>query len=171
MNRPQKPSRSPHGTNSRYVAGCSCLECCDAHAEYARSSRVGRTYVRQSVPTAVVRRHVLRLLDDITLSEISARSGLDRHTVSSIRDGLPRFVRRENAEAILGVTSAPVDPRVFECRECGHTVIAIPPVDKRTVYCSHQCEKAYWRRVSKKPTALTVHYAWEMQAAEARDAS
>lgn len=169
--RPQKPSHSPHGTNSRYVAGCSCLECCDAHAEYMRQSRVGRTYVRQSVQTAVVRRHVLRLLNDITLTEIAARAGVDRHTISRIRDGLPRFVRRENAEAILGVTATPVEPRMFECRECGHTVVAIPPVDKRTVYCSHQCEKAYWRRVTKrKPTALTVNMAWALEAAEARDA-
>lgn len=67
--RPQKPSRSPHGTNSRYIAGCSCLPCCDAHAAYMRDSRVGRTYVSQSVPTAVVQRHIKRLLKEITLTD------------------------------------------------------------------------------------------------------
>lgn len=171
MSRPQKPSRSPHGTNSRYAAGCSCLKCCDAHTAYMRDSRAGGQYVSHSVPTQVVQRHVKRLLKEITITEIAARADVDRHTISSIRDGIPRFVRRDNAEAILGVTAAPVEPRVFECRNCGRTVIAVPPMDKRTVYCCEQCEKAYWRRVSKKPTALTVRYAWEIEAAEKRDAS
>lgn len=59
----------------------------------------------------------------------------------------------------------------FECRNCGCHVVVTDPADHRSVYCSAACERSYWRRVTKRPTALTVRYASEMEAAELRDAS
>lgn len=75
-----------------------------------------------------------------------------------------RGLKRQHATAAFSAYE-------FDCRNCGDHIIVMDPDDHRSVYCSATCEKAYWRRVSKKPTALTVHYAWEMQVAEARDAS
>lgn len=39
--------------------------------------------------------------------------------------------------------------REFECRTCGRKVRVIDCKDKRTVYCSQQCEKKYWRDVTR----------------------
>ena len=34
----------------------------------------------------------------------------------------------------------------FECSMCGRTVVTDPErKDKRTRFCSHECEKKYWR--------------------------
>ena len=35
--------------------------------------------------------------------------------------------------------------REFECRTCGKDVKVVDYNDQRTVYCSQQCEKKYWR--------------------------
>lgn len=63
------------------------------------------------------------------------------------------------------------EPHSFACRECGHTVEVTDPGDHRTVFCCGAHERAWWRRASKRPTALTVRYAWELEHSERRDAS
>lgn len=103
--RPQKQSNEPHGTNGRYIAGCSCLPCCDAHAAYMRESRNGRTYRRQSVSTKQAQRYVRNLLDTLTVAEVARRSGVDRMTIRAIRDGKPSRVHRRTFEAIKGVAT------------------------------------------------------------------
>lgn len=35
--------------------------------------------------------------------------------------------------------------REFNCRECGRRVRIVEKRDQRTVFCSQQCEKKYWR--------------------------
>lgn len=153
--RSQKSCHDPHGTNNRYVAGCSCIDCCDAHAEYMKRARNGRVYVGISVDPKRARRHVMRLLECFTVSEISRRSGVDRSTIRNIRDGNVSRIHQRTLEALAGVSPQPFVTRTFRCRQCGHTVVSDSPHDKRTVYCSEQCEKQYWRMVTKRrPTAL-----------------
>ena len=103
--RPQKPSHEPHGTNGRYIAGCSCIPCCDAHAAYMREARDGRTYRRQSMSTKQAQQHVRKLLESLTVSEVARRSGVDRITIRGIRDGKPSRVHRRTIEAIRGVVA------------------------------------------------------------------
>lgn len=40
--------------------------------------------------------------------------------------------------------------RHFNCRCCNKHVDIFDKSDKRVVFCSHQCEKNYWRKESKK---------------------
>ena len=169
--RPQKHSRAPHGTISRYTAGCSCLQCCDAWSEYQQSVRDGRTHVPQTMPPEEARTSVIRLLEHISVAEIARRSGLNRSTIRDIRDGRYPIVRRSTFDAIRGVRVDPFVPHEFECRNCGQTVAVLRHTDHRRVYCSAACERAYWRRVTKNPTGLTVHRAWELEWYERSDAS
>lgn len=101
--RKQKPTSQPHGTPTRYVAGCSCLYCCEAWAEYAKEARVGRKYIRRNVPAHTVRQRVLMLLEHMTLLEVSRRAGVQRQTIRAIRDGKYTTVKRATKDAIFGV--------------------------------------------------------------------
>lgn len=170
--RPQKATSDPHGTNNRYAAGCSCIECCDAHAEYMRSSRVGRQYVNRRVAAEPTRNRLLSILRVLSLAEVSRRSGLNRWTIRNIRDGRSQAILARTRDAIFGIdTRKGFKRHEFECRNCGHQVLVVDITDHRTVFCSAACERAYWRRVTKKPTKLTVRDAWELEWREARDAS
>ncbi len=40
--------------------------------------------------------------------------------------------------------------RHFNCRCCNKHIDIFDKSDKRVVFCSHQCEKKYWREKSKK---------------------
>lgn len=48
-------------------------------------------------------------------------------------------------------------PREFRCKHCGHAVRVEERTDRRTVFCSPQCEREYWkhrdRYERKKDTA------------------
>ena len=39
--------------------------------------------------------------------------------------------------------------REFYCRHCGKRVYVVDKKDHRSTYCSAQCERAYWRDVTK----------------------
>lgn len=46
-----------------------------------------------------------------------------------------------------------IPPRVpyeFDCRCCGKHVVTAPFGDRRTVFCSKQCEKRWWKHPQKK---------------------
>jgi len=103
--RTQKPCHQPHGTPSRYVAGCSCIDCCQAWAEYAHEARDGRRYVRRNLDVKVVHRHVCRLLATLSLAEIARRADVRRETIRAIRDGKYGSVKRATADAIFGVAA------------------------------------------------------------------
>ena len=105
--RPQRTCHQPHGTVTRYVAGCSCIECCDAHRLYQAEHRVGRRYVASMVDPRPTRRRILALLTSMGVCEIAKRAGVRRETVRAIRDGKFRSVKRATADAILGVTNKP----------------------------------------------------------------
>lgn len=162
MSRPQKSTRDLHGTNNRYVAGCSCLACCDAHAEYMRENREGRRYVPRMTDASAARRHIRRLSKRIPLAEIARRAGVDRATVRALREGQPKAWPR-TIDAVMAVRAPRFKEHDFECRYCGEQVHIADPSDKRTVYCSAQCEKQYWRHVTKKPLNLTEHSAWHLE--------
>ena len=36
--------------------------------------------------------------------------------------------------------------RFFVCRNCGKPVLAVGSKDKRSVFCSKECERIYWKR-------------------------
>jgi hypothetical protein len=112
--RPQKPCHQPHGTATRYVAGCSCLDCCEAWAAYAADAREGRRYVRRNLDPGPVRRHILYLLNQgLMLKDIAHRAAVRRETIRAIRDKRYSSVKRETADAIFGVsrTGAQRPPR------------------------------------------------------------
>ena len=107
--RPQRVTHQPHGTITRYAAGCSCSQCCEAHAAYAREARIGRRYVRRNYPAAVVSRRVHALLASLALAEVARRSGLGRATVRAIRDRKYKTVKSETRDAIYGVEEEATD--------------------------------------------------------------
>lgn len=39
--------------------------------------------------------------------------------------------------------------RKFKCKHCEQSVEVDNPKDKRVKYCSSQCEKEYWRQLTK----------------------
>jgi len=130
--RPQKPCHQPHGTISRYTSGCSCLECCEAKRRYnAKTFDAGRKhYIRQNQPSEPVRRHVRRLLNHMSARSIAESACVSRTTVKAIRDGRYSTVKRETADAILGVcvptARRPVDhERILLLRAEGLDVDAI----------------------------------------------
>lgn len=103
MSRPQRPTRSPHGTNARYVAGCSCFECCEAHAAYQRER--GCRTVKTNVPLEVVRAHIDHLKREHRMSRraIADMSGVSYKTLRNIDDGVFESVTAATAEALLAL--------------------------------------------------------------------
>lgn len=111
MTRPTKPTSAPHGTLTRYTAGCSCFECCEAknayQLEYLHDGRPRRVDVepvrarlhelyrqgwsRGTIATAIgVHVGVLRLADGTS----AASQGRDSRRVTT-------RIRRETADAIM----------------------------------------------------------------------
>lgn len=62
----------------------------------------------------------------------------------------------------------------FNCSKCGrHVITDGTPKDKRTRFCSHECEKAYWRHPPyEHDTSLTnfhsvgEYLSWERRTNE-----
>ena len=44
--------------------------------------------------------------------------------------------------------------RKFDCRTCGKHIGIIDQKDKRTVFCSQQCEKKWWRDITHHGNAV-----------------
>lgn len=58
-------------------------------------------------------------------------------------------------------------PRQFDCRYCGrHVAVDVPKDgekwDQRSVFCSHHCERQFWRDVTRHPTHLTNYVSFSM---------
>ena len=56
--------------------------------------------------------------------------------------------------------------REFECANCHRNVVTDNSngpqgIDKRTPSCCDNCEKQYWRKVTRHPTHLTNMLKWE----------
>lgn len=56
-------------------------------------------------------------------------------------------------------------PTVFVCRNCGSTVRTEGGTDKRTVFCSHDCEKQYWRHPPEAKRSQIRNYCSASQYA------
>lgn len=98
--RPQRACRQQHGTNARYVAGCSCLACCDAHAAYQRDR--GPRPARTKVPLDEVAAHVHRLKrKGMSRRAIAEMAGVSYHTLRNIEGAVYVGVTRETADALL----------------------------------------------------------------------
>jgi len=111
MRRRQRACHQPHGTNARYVAGCSCIECCDAHREYIAEYKRG---ANRTVDAAPVRAHLAKLYAQGYSRRSIASSAQVSYGALRLIDGstpmrngkYTQRVRIENAEAILALDKA-----------------------------------------------------------------
>lgn len=95
-----------HGITGYVTHGCRCPTCVAVYRAYqADWQRERRAGVRRTVPPDEARRHLRRLRDaGLTYAAIAAECGLTDTTLIDIDRGRYKRVRREVAEAILGVT-------------------------------------------------------------------
>lgn len=106
MSRAQRPCRHPHGTKTRYAAGCSCIPCCDAWAAYQTGLKSGEI-VSSRTDITVSQERLHYLLRSMTLGAVSRASGMCRQALRRIQAGNRKFVSIETETALLAV-----DPRV-----------------------------------------------------------
>jgi hypothetical protein len=108
--RPQRPCHQPHGTVSRYVAGCSCFECCEAWGAYQRDRKAERRAgIERTVDAAPVREHIRKLMySGWRTRAIAEQAALSYNTVRYVRKGWRTRITRESAEAILTLTCVPL---------------------------------------------------------------
>ena len=62
--------------------------------------------------------------------------------------------------------------RFFVCRNCGKPVVVTDSKDKRSVFCSKECERIYWKRSEgtrkkKREKAREVYVELEKNVTEA----
>lgn len=90
----------PHGTNSCYAAGCRRQQCREAHNAYCRRLRMGE---RALVGAAAYTKRIRALtLPEMTLTDLSRRTGVPVGTLRGLRDGT---ITRTHAE-----TAAKLEP-------------------------------------------------------------
>ena len=101
----------PHGTRSRYgVEGCRCPACTAAASRYQhRLKRIQLEEHYGARPSRFVdpveaQDHLLKLqAAGIGSKQVSALCGISRSAVNEIRNGCRARIRRQTADAILGV--------------------------------------------------------------------
>lgn len=127
VTRPQRPCRQPHGTPARYSAGCSCLSCCNAWADY---QKVRKAEIREGLTRIVdagpVREHIRWLIArGWRMRAIAEQSLVSFTTVHDVLDGRRPRVRREIAEAILtlGPTALPTDSTALVPAHATHRLL------------------------------------------------
>ena len=101
MSRPQRPCHQPHGTSARYIAGCSCLACCDANAAYLREWKRDGDRIIDAEPT---RRHIAVLIyNGWRTRGIAEQAGVSYNTVRYCRTQRRTRIHRDSAAAILSL--------------------------------------------------------------------
>jgi hypothetical protein len=105
--RAQRGCRQPHGTVARYVAGCSCFECCEAHNDYQREYRSdgGGRLVDAAPVVAQIRK---LMASGWGTRAIAEQAAISYNTVRYVRTGRRTRMTRESAEAIMTLTIAPL---------------------------------------------------------------
>lgn len=107
-----------HGTRARYLRGCLCEPCQDAHRRYVKAykhqtrpdSRTGVPSIPKRVPVDVVLAHIAALLESgWTVSTIVAESGVPETTFRFLRHGRYRSVSPRNAARLLELEPLPDD--------------------------------------------------------------
>lgn len=111
MSRPQRPCRQPHGTMARYVAGCSCFDCCNAWRDYLREKK---TADQPSMVDATPIRDRIKVLEynGWRWRGISEQAAVSYASVRDCRTGKRARVHREFAEAVMSLplqTPIPTD--------------------------------------------------------------
>lgn len=106
--RPQKYCAQPHGTFTRYAAGCSCPECCDAWAAHSLYRK------RNGAPNPLVdanpmHQHIKRL--GMTLQALARSSGISYTVLLDADKDRSRRVRKETLDAVLAVKSPAANHR------------------------------------------------------------
>lgn len=178
MSRPQRGCRQPHGTNARYTAGCSCLDCCEAHAEYQRQ-RGPKTTVT-NVPVEVLQRHV-RVLKQRGMSRraISDMSGVSYKTLRNIDDAVYDHVTADTAAALLELRG-PIPSETTALISARGTHQVIEGLQRLGFSLDRIAAECGWRRKSLPPksqhrvqarTALRIRQAADRLRAERKGAA
>lgn len=98
---------APHGTRSRYVAGCRCPLCKAANAEYARARAKAQRRGGQNplVCAQPARQHLIDLSEGgVGARAIAAATDLARSLLQEIKAGSKAKIRRSTETKILAVT-------------------------------------------------------------------
>jgi hypothetical protein len=100
--RPQRACNQPHGTAARYLAGCSCLACCDAWAEWQREWKADPE--PRLVDSAPVRDYIRLLIwNGWRTRGVAEQAGVAYNTVRYCRTQRRPTMTRDSAAAILSL--------------------------------------------------------------------
>lgn len=126
--RPQRRCLQPHGTVARYSAGCSCLSCCNAWADYQKLRKAERKEgFTRIVDAAPAREHIRHLIAcGWRMRAISEQSLVGFTTVHDVLDGRRLRIRRDISEAImtLGPSARPTESTALVPARPTHRLIA-----------------------------------------------
>lgn len=103
--------KRPHGTRVKYKAGCRCLLCRAANANYESSRAQARATGDWNglVPAGSARKHILALSKKgVGRRAIAAASDLSDKVISRIRSGEQQRIRRRTETRILAVSKEAV---------------------------------------------------------------
>lgn len=95
-----------HGTRGRFVQGCRCDDCREANRIYYRKNQLDRIYGRNDplVDASGVRAHLEVLKKaSIGLRTVSQITGKPRSSLSKIRQGTRKMIKRSDRDAIMGI--------------------------------------------------------------------
>ncbi|MHB1324010.1 MAG: hypothetical protein ACYCXZ_06670 [Coriobacteriia bacterium] len=110
MMRPQRACNQPHGTVARYVAGCSCLPCCNAWRDYQVEWKADTARLVDAAPVA---EHIKVLIyNGWRTRGIAEQAGVSYNTVRYCRTGRRPTIHRDSAAAIMSLplqTPIPTD--------------------------------------------------------------
>lgn len=104
-------SERPHGTRAKYMAGCSCLPCRAANANYisARKMALAQGRGNDLISPYHAREHVLALQKrGLGTRRIAQVAGLDRSTIQKVLRNAEQ-IRRQVSDQIRAVTYSPAD--------------------------------------------------------------
>ena len=158
--RASRPCKRSHGTNARYVAGCSCPDCCAAHAahkkDYRRRRSEGAAPYRSASEAS---KHIRMLLDSgMSRADIASASGLSKRTLYMIMDREQTQIQGRTHSAILGVTvddggritAWRIRAMVGHMQSCGFSIPEL--ADKMKVH-----EKTLRRCLASDRCSIDVH--------------
>ncbi len=101
-------------THAKYTAGCDDCRRRSTAANQLRRDALREGRLRPSVPAERVKPHVDQLrASGMALTVITARAGVNRHTVQRLANGQRQYVQAHIADAILAVKPEPL------CRTTG----------------------------------------------------
>ena len=104
--RVQRPCSSPHGTTARYVAGCSCFECCEAWRVYQVEWKADPD--PRLIDAAPVAEYIAKLRHNGWHNRaIAEQAGVAYNTVR-FAGTLRPTIHRDTAAAIMSLATVPL---------------------------------------------------------------